>query len=284
MLAMIKRGFAVCCMAAVFGLGAADARKAPEAETAPKMKIAVLDFTCIDLVGQKLRLMKDKPLDTAYKGILSNADRQSIDDRMQGVVRMIDARVAGAGAMTAIGQGLQENARDRAAREALARKILNSEQRPVVIGAEYMAGYLGEYPETFSLVNREGIESALKSLDFGRAQTADDADQRIREFSEKSGATHVLIGTVADLKTEHKKFSGYGVKTDRVNYSLDVLVKVIDLKTNQIVFAQVVGGEKSLMNTKFAQTVNDSLFQDLMKDALRQAAEAMNARFAVDKK
>ena len=26
MLAMIKRGFAVCCMAAVFGLGAADAR------------------------------------------------------------------------------------------------------------------------------------------------------------------------------------------------------------------------------------------------------------------
>ena len=55
MLAMIKRGFAVCCMAAVFGLGAADARKAPEAETAPKMKIAVLDFTCIDLVGQKLR-------------------------------------------------------------------------------------------------------------------------------------------------------------------------------------------------------------------------------------
>ena len=77
MLAMIKRGFAVCCMAAVFGLGAADARKAPEAETAPKMKIAVLDFTCIDLVGQKLRLMKDKPLDTAYKGILSNADRQS---------------------------------------------------------------------------------------------------------------------------------------------------------------------------------------------------------------
>ena len=61
-------------------------------------------------------------------------------------------------------------------------------------------------------------------------------------------------------------------------------MKVIDLKTNQIVFAQVVGGEKSLMNTKFAQTVNDSLFQDLMKDALRQAAEAMNTRFAVDKK
>ena len=89
---------------------------------------------------------------------------------------------------------------------------------------------------------------------------------------------------VADLKTEHKKFSGYGVKTDRVNYSLDVLVKVIDLKTNQIVFAKIVTGERSLMNTKFAQTVNDSLFQDLMKDALRQTAEAMNARFAVDKK
>ena len=78
MLAMIKRGFAVCCMAAVFGLGAADARKAPEAETAPKMKIAVLDFTCIDLVGQKLRLMKDKPFDTDNKVILRNTYRKSI--------------------------------------------------------------------------------------------------------------------------------------------------------------------------------------------------------------
>ena len=52
----------------------------------------------------------------------------------------------------------------------------------------------------------------------------------------------------------------------------------------EIVFAKIVTGERSLMNTKFAQTVNDSLFQDLMKDALRQTAEAMNARFAVDKK
>ena len=200
MSAMIKKGFVLCCLAFVFGLGAEEAQKTAEAKT-PEMKIAVLDFTCIDLVGQKLRLMKDKPLDTAYKGILSNADRQSIDDRMQGLVRMIDARIAGSAAMTAIGQDFQENARDRAAREALAEKILNSKQRPIIIGAEYMTGYLGEYPETFTLVNREGIESALKSLDFGRAPTAEDADQRIREFSEKSGATHVLIGTVADLYT-----------------------------------------------------------------------------------
>ena len=124
----------------------------------------------------------------------------------------------------------------------------------------------------------------LKSLDFGRAQTAEDADRRIREFMEKSGATHILTGTVADLKTEHKKFSGYGVRTDRVVYSLDLLVKVIDLKDNQIVFSGLVTGEQSQMNTKFAQTINDSLFQDLMKDAVKQAAEAMSRRFAADGK
>ena len=249
-----------------------------------EMKIAVLDFTCIDLVGQKLRLFKERPVNTDYKGILSQSDRRSIDDRMQGFVRMIDARIAGTAAMAGLQRDLRKSERDRAEREALARKILNSKQRPIVIGSEYMISYLGEYPETFSPVNREGIESALKTLDFGRAQTPEDADRRIREFTEKSGATHALVGTVADLRTEQRKFSAYGIRTDRAVYSLDVLVKLIDLKTSRIVFSGVFTGNVSRMDTKFAQTINDALFQDLMKDALKQAAEAMHARFAADGK
>lgn len=279
---------AVCAAACALAFADTDAAEmqnteGEKAETSA-MKIAVLDFTCIDLAGQKLRLVRSRPVNTDYRGILSSADRQSIDDRMQGFVRMLDARFAGTAAMAGLQRDLRESERDRAEREALAKKILNSKQRPLVIGAEYMTACLGEYPEIFSLANREGIESALKSLDFGRAQTAEDADRRIREFMEKSGATHILTGTVADLKTEHKKFSGYGVRTDRVVYSLDLLVKVIDLKDNQIVFSGLVTGEQSQMNTKFAQTINDSLFQDLMKDAVKQAAEAMSRRFAADGK
>ena len=277
--------FAAFCALVFAGAEAAGTREAEKKKAEPPaMKIAVLDFTCIDLTGQKLRLVRNRPVNTDYRGILSSADRQSIDDRMQGFVRMLDARFAGTAAMAGIRRDLRESERDRAEREALAKKILNSKQRPLVIGAEYMTASLGEYPEIFSPANREGIESALKSLDFGRAQTAEDADRRIREFMEKSGATHILTGTVADLKTEHKKFSGYGVRTDRVVYSLDVLVKLIDLKTSQIAFSGVFTGEVSQMNTKFAQTINDSLFQDLMKDAVKQAAEAMSRRFAADGK
>ncbi len=277
--------FAAFCALVFAGAEAAGTRETEKKKAEPPaMKIAVLDFTCIDLTGQKLRLVRNRPVNTDYRGILSSADRQSIDDRMQGFVRMLDARFAGTAAMAGIRRDLRESERDRAEREALAKKILNSKQRPLVIGAEYMTASLGEYPEIFSLANREGIESALKSLDFGRAQTAEDADRRIREFMEKSGATHILTGTVADLKTEHKKFSGYGVRTDRVVYSLDVLVKLIDLKTSQIAFSGVFTGELSQMNTKFAQTINDSLFQDLMKDAVKQAAETMSRRFAADGK
>ncbi len=277
--------FAAFCALVFAGAEAAGTRETEKKKAEPPaMKIAVLDFTCIDLTGQKLRLVRNCPVNTDYRGILSSADRQSIDDRMQGFVRMLDARFAGTAAMAGIRRDLRESERDRTEREALAKKILNSKQRPLVIGAEYMTASLGEYPEIFSLANREGIESALKSLDFGRAQTAEDADRRIREFMEKSGATHILTGTVADLKTEHKKFSGYGVRTDRVVYSLDVLVKLIDLKTSQIAFSGVFTGEVSQMNTKFAQTINDSLFQDLMKDAVKQAAEAMSRRFAADGK
>ena len=277
--------FAAFCALVFAGAEAAGTRETEKKKAEPPaMKIAVLDFTCIDLTGQKLRLVRNRPVNTDYRGILSSADRQSIDDRMQGFVRMLDARFAGTAAMAGLQRDLRESERDRAEREALAKKILNSKQRPLVIGAEYMTACLGEYPEIFSLANREGIESALKSLDFGRAQTAEDADRRIREFMEKSGATHILTGTVADLKTEHKKFSGYGVRTDRVVYSLDVLVKLINLKTSQIAFSGVFTGEVSQMNTKFAQTINDSLFQDLMKDAVKQAAEAMSRRFAADGK
>ena len=159
----------------------------------------------------------------------------------------------------------------------------DSEQRPIVIGAEYMTAYLGEYPDVFTPVNRQRVELALKEMDFGRAPTPKDAEERIREFQSGSGAAYVLSGTVADLKTEQKKFSGYGVKTERIIYYLDVLIKVVDLKTNQIVFSGLFTGTDSQMKTKYAETVNHAIFQDLMKDALKQAAEKMNRYFSTAK-
>ncbi len=274
---------AILCMFALSG-GAEEQKDTGRGVTNPKMRIAVLDFTCIDLVGQKLNLTRPRPVNAVGKGTLNDADRLSIDARMQGFVRMVDARFSGAAAMAEIHQTLRENERDRRLREALATKILNSARRPIIIGAEYMTAALGEYPETFSPTSREGIESALQSFDAGRRPDAEDVERSIREFAARSGATHILTGTVADLKTEHRKFSGYGLNTDRVNYSLDVLIKVIDLKNNRIVFTALTTGEQSRMNTEFAQTVNDSLFQDLLKDAVKQAAAAMNARFATDDK
>ena len=90
---------AVCAAACALAFADTDAAEmqnteGKKAETSA-MKIAVLDFTCIDLAGQKLRLVRSRPVNTDYRGILSSADRQSIDDRMQGFVRMLDARFAG---------------------------------------------------------------------------------------------------------------------------------------------------------------------------------------------
>jgi len=235
-----------------------------------KLRVCVLDFTTIDVNGQ-IRFLSgtNQKIDVPPQCTLNDADRKSINDVMQGFVRLVDA---------------VDNARtDEANRDAqvddnvFRRKkaldiwntTVHGQSRPMVIGAEYLESYLGRHSDVFACLDRGLMAAAM-----GRLRNDPDfpTDYQLK-LARASGATHLIYGTVGDLSSRENSFSGYGISTKTTNYSLDVIVKVVDLVAQQTVHANTYTGTYREQRPISGAQFDNNIFQSLMKSALEQAAE-----------
>jgi len=241
---------------------------------AGEISIAVLDFACIDIQGQKFYEFKDKKLQQGKQDSLSPEDRQLIDDRMLGMVKMLDAQENSDTRRHERLENDKINERDRKRRDELADKIMKSPQRTLVIGAEYMCAALGKYPQ-FKVLDSDAQIRALKAIRAGRPSN----DSDIGDFGKFSGAQYLLYGIVADFQTRNTEFSGYGVKTKNTIYTLDVLIRVVNVKSGKTVFSRVFSGSDREMTTEELKVVDSARYERLLKRAVSEAAEELNREF-----
>ena len=226
-------------------------------------RVCVMDFTTIDVNG-KLRFIDtaNKELDVAQRCTLNDADRKSVNSVMQGFVRLVDA---------------VENHKTKDAMNAITRNdavaiwntTVNGQARPAVIGADYLEAYLGGHGDVFACLDRSLMASSMQKL-----QAAPDfpADFQMK-LARATGATHLIYGTVGDIASRENSFSGYGISTKTTNYSLDVIVKMVDLVTQQTVHSAVYTGTYREQRPISGAQFDNNIFQSLMKSALQQAAE-----------
>ena len=134
---------------------------------------------------------------------------------------------------------------------------------------KYLESYLGQHPDVFAIRNRDLMVTAMDKL---RADPEFPTDFLLK-LARASGATHLIYGTVGDLASRENSFTGYGISTKTTNYSLDVIVKVVDLVAQQSAYAKTYTGhyreQRPISGTQF----DNNIFQSLMKSALEQAAE-----------
>ena len=233
-------------------------------------KVCVLDFTTADIEGQKRFLdQSNKPIVIPPQSTLNDADRKSVNSVMQGFVRMIDAwdntrtNTANRSAQT------EDNSFTRAKALELFNTVVHGQSRPVVIGAEYLAAYLGRHNDVFSCTGREEMTSAMDKL----RQAPDFPQDFMLRLAKATGATHLVYGTVSDLRTRHNAFKGYGIETKTTVYELDVILKMVDLAAQRTVYSNVYTGSYREQRPVSTAQIDDNIFQSLMKAALEQAAE-----------
>ena len=235
-----------------------------------KLRVCVLDFTTIDINGQ-IRFLSgtNQKIDVPPQCTLNDADRKSINDVMQGFVRLVDA-VDNARTDEA---NRDAQVDDNVFRRKKALDIWNTtvqgQSRPMVIGAEYLEAYLGRHSDVFACLDRGLMAAAM-----GRLRNDPDfpTDYQLK-LARASGATHLIYGTVGDLSSRENSFSGYGISTKTTNYSLDVIVKVVDLVAQQTVHANTYTGTYREQRPISGAQFDNNIFQSLMKSALEQAAE-----------
>lgn len=247
-----------------------------ETQKREKMRVCVLDFEYASTIGQQRFLSgKNEPIKIPKAMTLVDADRKSVDAVMQGWVRVVDATSnlrtddANRAAQTA------DNAFDRQKALAIYNETVQGAARPVVIGADYLEGFLGRYPDAFACASRRAVTAAMAKIsaepDFPRDYLA--------RLGKACGITHLIAATVSDIRSQENAFKGYGIETKTTNYQLDVIVKVIDLSSQASVFSDVFTGNYREQRPVSGEQFDNNIYQRLMKNALEQAAERINDAF-----
>ncbi len=260
----------------LLGHAAAAENGNPATAAAPfePLRIAVLDFNTIDSKGISILDHPNIKLDMPAQQTLNAADRASINSVMQGYVRMIDAWDTSATNSTNRWFQIQDNERNWAKWKELYNTMVKGPTRPVIIGAEYLESYLGRHPDAFQGVDASLVMAAMEQL---QAQP-DFPQDTLRRLAGITGATHLIYGTVSDLRSRQNSFKGYGIETKTTQYELDVVLKLADLEQQRVVYGNVYTGKYREQQSNAGIVVDNNIFQNLMTSALEQAAEDLYSR------
>ena len=233
-------------------------------------RVCVIDFTSIDTQGQKRFLdQQNNQIVIPPQNTLNAEDRKSISSVMQGFVRMIDAwdntRTNSANRHAQI----DDNEFNRTKALELYNSVVKGQARPLVIGAEYLSAYLGRHNDVFSCLDASQMATAMNRLQ----RDPDFPRDFMLKLAKMTGATHLIYGTVSDLRKKSNSFKGYGIETSTTNYQLDVIVKMVDLAAQHTVYSNVYTGNYREQRPVSTDQIDHDIFQNLMTSALEQAAE-----------
>ena len=238
----------------------------------PPYRICVLDFSNIDIVGQKRFLdVQNRPVETPKLESLNSADRLSINRVMQGYVRMIDAMDAARTNEANRKAQQEDNRRDWKKALELYNTVAKGEARPILLGGEYLSAFLGSRNDLFRPVDTASVAAVMEKL---ARQPGFPSDFQ-RRLAVESGATLLVYGTVSDLRSREQSFQGYGVATRTTVWQLDLIVKVVDLERQEIVYSNVFSesiGERQRPNVT---EIDRDRFRTLLDAVVKQAADEL---------
>lgn len=236
----------------------------------PPYRVCVLDFSNIDIIGQKRFLdVQNRPIEAPKLESLNTADRLTINRVMQGYIRMIDATDSARTNAANRAAQIENNRRDWAKALELYKTVVKGEARPILLGGDYLAAYLGKRPDLFRPVDLSAVTAAMGKV---AGEPGFPADFQ-RRLAIESGANLLIYGTVSDLTSRERSFQGYGVETKTTVWQLDVILKVADLDRQEIIYSNVYTGTLSERQRPSASEVDHDKFRTLMDSALKQAAE-----------
>ena len=251
---MKKLASFLCCFLVCGGLYSQIA-----AAGTPPVKVAVLDFGTADTIGAKL-LAHLPTVKTDNNEALTTEDRSSINNVMQGFIKLMEVAT-------------DNKVRDEKWSDGrrVFNETLKGKNRPAILGSEYLSAYLGRHNDVFGILDTILVKQAMLKLQ----QDPEFPKDFMKKLAAATGATHLIYGTVSDLRTKENSFKGYGIETKTTLCQLDVIIKVIDLEAQHAVFSNIYTGSYKEQRPISVEQFDNNIYQNLMTGALEQAAEEL---------
>lgn len=272
--------FAACCIWFCLFAGEVSGEAHPAAEQVKSSLpwvVAITDFVTIDSITIEDFNIVNKPVEVPQVSVISNADRLSVCPAGLGFVLLEEARDAIVSNDVNRWSAMEENDFARAKAVAAYQSRIREGIRNVVIGADILGAELAARPEIFRLGDEWGFNTAAEALLSSETLPAN----YLELLAAETGVTHVIQGTVSDLRTSTRTFSGYGITAETLVYELDVVLKVLDLKAGSVIYSKLYTGKVKLINNNdVTVTDNSDNFMLALKEALKLAGSDL-AAFAV---
>ncbi len=155
-------------------------------------------------------------------------------------------------------------------------KMLKDEfNRQILLGADYLSAYLSAYP-IFKVVDRINLKKILREKGLLENFNPSEAEK----IGQLVGATHIICVTVSDPQIKVSHYKGYGIEINKLIYSIDSIVKVINTKNSYIDFGDEVKTVHTIKLTNYStQEVDLNVIQTLIRENAKEIAKKIYKKF-----
>lgn len=122
------------------------------------------------------------------------------------------------------------------------------------------------------VVERQRLDQMLLEHEFIRLSGLVDTENAIK-IGKLLGANSIIMGTIVNIHTIDKSFSGYAIKTEVKKVRCSIRIRLIDIESGKIKYSKIVKGSVSFMKSEYGGLSDSDVAYSVIEATLEKLPE-----------
>jgi hypothetical protein len=123
--------------------------------------------------------------------------------------------------------------------------------------------------EGVKIVERQRLDAILLESEFGRLSGLVDPEKAVK-LGKLLGADSIIMGSILDVRSTTRDFSGYGIRTRNVQVQSSLRIRVVDIATGKVTYSQIARGGSTYAASNFGGVSDSDVAYAVIEGALEQ--------------
>ena len=129
-------------------------------------------------------------------------------------------------------------------------------------------------------VERTRVDAILLESEFGRLSGLVDSEKAAK-MGKMLGASTIIMGSILDVASTKKSFSGYGIRTDTVVVRSSIRVRIMDIESGNLTLSKIVRGSVSYSSSNFGGVEDSDVAYSVIESTLESLRDDSEFKTAV---
>jgi curli biogenesis system outer membrane secretion channel CsgG len=129
-------------------------------------------------------------------------------------------------------------------------------------------------------VERTRVDAILLESEFGRLSGLVDSEKAAK-MGKMLGANTIIMGSILDVASTKKSFSGYGIRTDTVVVRSSIRVRIMDIESGNLTLSKIVRGSVSYSSSNFGGVEDSDVAYSVIESTLESLRDDSEFKTAV---